>query len=98
MKLTIKEDSQGCLLEIKVVPGSSRTNIAGMLGDSIKITVAAAPEKGKANKELIKYLAKTLDISKSSITIVTGEKEHHKLVRVYDLTAQEIQGKLADLL
>lgn len=85
MELPIKEDALGCLLDIKVVPGSSRTKIAGILGKSIKVTVAAAPEKGKANKELIKYLAKILEISKSSITIVSGEKDHRKTILIAGL-------------
>ncbi len=98
MELPIKDESGSCILDIKVVPGSSRTKISGLLGDALKVTVAAAPEKGKANKELIKYLAKTLDISKSSITIVAGEKDHRKSVQIEGINIVTLKNILSGLL
>ena len=91
----IKSDGTGSLIDIKVVPGSSKTRIAGLLGDSIKVNVAAAPEKGKANKELIKYLSKNLGVPKSSISIVSGEKDQRKVLRFCDLSAEEANLKIS---
>ncbi|MBC8378073.1 MAG: DUF167 domain-containing protein, partial [Planctomycetes bacterium] len=55
----ISQDSQHNIqLTVKVVPGSSRTEIAGTLDGMLKIRVAAPPEKGKANKALLAFIAK----------------------------------------
>ncbi len=94
----IRSDGTDSLIDIKVVPGSSKTKIAGMLGDAIKVNVAAAPEKGKANKELVKFLAKTLDIPKSGITIVSGEKDQRKVLRLADFSADAVFEIIADFL
>jgi uncharacterized protein len=40
----------GCELRIKVVPGASRSGLAGILGDRVKVRVSAPPEGGKANQ------------------------------------------------
>ncbi|MBP7709650.1 MAG: DUF167 domain-containing protein [Rickettsiales bacterium] len=72
---------------IKVTPNSSQTKISGKFLDEknqeyIKINLAAVPEDNKANEELIKFLAKTLKISKSKIEIIRGETSRIKVVKV----------------
>jgi len=70
-------------LRIKVIPKSPKTEIVGELDDgTIKIRVAAPPEKGKANAELIKCLAKHFGINKSDIKIISGKSEPLKLVKI----------------
>ncbi len=44
-------------LRVKVVPGASRSEIVGVLGDPLKIRIAAPPEKGKANQALLQLIA-----------------------------------------
>jgi len=51
---------------------------------SLKIYLTAVPVDGKANKELIKLLAKELKISKSKIAIIKGEKNKEKIIEIYD--------------
>jgi uncharacterized protein len=67
---------------IKAIPGSSRTMICGLRGEELVVKVAAAPEKGKANAELIAFLAKSLACPKSSIRVVSGEHSPHKLLEI----------------
>lgn len=50
--------------------------------DEITIGVTAKPEKGEANKEIIKKLAKYFNVSKSKVKIIAGEKSRKKLVEV----------------
>jgi uncharacterized protein (TIGR00251 family) len=70
-------------LRIKVVPKSSKTEFAGYLPDGTwKVRVAAAPEKGKANRALCEFLAKHLGVAKSKIHIVAGETSQLKRIRV----------------
>ena len=56
-------------LNVKVVPGSSRNQIVGWLGDALKIKVTAPPEKGQANEVVVELLASTLGISTDAIEI-----------------------------
>ena len=70
------------LLWIKVVPGASRSQIAGVLGDRLKIRIAAAPEQGKANQAICELIARQLKIKSSQITIESGHTSPEKIVRI----------------
>lgn len=77
------------ILNIKVTPNSAKTKIAGKFFDEknqewTKINLAAVPEDGKANEELIKFLSKLLKISKSKIEIIRGETSRMKVVKLED--------------
>lgn len=81
MKIPRKE-----YLRIKVRPKSSKNEVTEILDDeTIKIRIKAVPENGKANEELIKFLAKELDIQKSQISIISGKSEPLKLIKINDL-------------
>jgi uncharacterized protein (TIGR00251 family) len=68
---------------VKVVPKSSRTELVGYLPDGTwKVKVAAAPEKGKANRALCEFLAEKLGVAKSKVHIVAGETSQLKRIRV----------------
>jgi uncharacterized protein (TIGR00251 family) len=70
-------------IRIKVVPKSSKTELAGILPDGTwKVKVAAAPEKGKANRALVEFLAGHLGVAKSRIRIVSGETSQLKRIQV----------------
>lgn len=70
-------------LAVKVFPGSPKTEFRELLADgTYKIAVAAAPEKGKANLELIKFLAKELGVLKTRLIIINGAGERLKLIKI----------------
>ena len=74
-------------LRLKVTPKASSSKIGGLVADSegnmhLKVYVTTVPEKGKANKAVIELLAKELKVPKSSISIVAGETDSYKTVRV----------------
>jgi len=70
-------------LLIKVIPNSSRTEIVEEGENFLKIKLKAAPQKGKANAELIKFLAKKFGVARSKIEIVRGLTSKKKLVRIF---------------
>ena len=75
--------SEGRLLvEIKAVPGASKTEAAGVTDGRLRVRIAAAPEDGRANSALVTFLAKELGCPKRDITIVSGEKSRLKIVAV----------------
>ncbi len=73
-------DGDTIRLEIKAVPGASKTEFAGVKDGRLRIRIAAAPEDGKANAELINFLSKTLGCAKRDLRLVSGEKSRVKMV------------------
>lgn len=70
-------------LRVKAIPRSARSEIAGTLADgTLKVRIAAAPEKGRANAELIDLLARHFGVSASAVEIVSGQTASLKLVRI----------------
>ena len=78
-------------LSLKVVPGSSRDEIVGWLGDSLKVKVKAPPEKGRANEAVIALLAERLGIDASSISMVSGHGSPAKVVDVDGMDAAALR-------
>lgn len=75
----------GIELRIKVVPGASRSQIAGPLGDRLKVRVAAAPEGGKANRAVIDLLATWLGAAQ--VELIAGHGHAEKILLVRGVTA-----------
>jgi uncharacterized protein (TIGR00251 family) len=70
-------------LWVKVIPRSAQSEIVGKLDDgTLKIKIAAPPEKGKANEELVALLAKHYGVPRSAVTIVSGHGSPRKSVRI----------------
>ena len=82
------------MFTVKVVPGSSRTAVCGLLEDMLKVKVAAAPERGKANRRLIEHLAKQLAVKKGSIEIISGQTSPVKQVRISGISARMLLERL----
>jgi len=70
-------------LQVKVFPKASRQELIEKDG-VLKAYVTAAPDKGKANKALIKLIAERYKVAKSRVVIVTGETSRNKIVEVLD--------------
>jgi len=78
-------------LPVKVIPKSPRNQVVGLMADgSLKVKVAAPPERGKANAELCAYLAKQFGVPKSRVTIESGHTSHRKRVLIH---GEPIGGK-----
>lgn len=92
--LHIEKVDGGVVFTAKVVPGSSKTVATGLLGGMVKIRVSAAAEKGKANKCLVDFLAKALDVRRSEIDIIRGQSNPVKAVRVLGISAESLLEKL----
>jgi uncharacterized protein (TIGR00251 family) len=78
MKCTIRDDRAQA--EIKAVPGASKTGFADVKEGKLRVRIAAAPEDGKANEELRRFLAKALGCPRSEVILVRGEKSRRKTV------------------
>lgn len=82
------------IIKVKIVPGSSKNKIIGAYNDALKISIAAPPIEGKANKKCIAYLAKYFDVAKSKIEIISGQTSKNKLIKIYDISPKEFLDKI----
>ncbi|AQT69063.1 hypothetical protein STSP2_02248 [Anaerohalosphaera lusitana] len=89
-RLNITSQADGVHFTVKVVPGSSKTDLAGILGDMIKVKVAAPPEKGKANKCLTEFIAKLFGIRKTDVSVVAGQTNPVKQLCVSGISADKV--------
>lgn len=94
MDLPITQYGDDVLIRIKAVPGASRDEIAGILGNRLKIRIAAAPEAGKANKAIIKLIAEKCGVKVNQITIESGHTSPEKTLRITDAHADLIINSL----
>lgn len=74
-------------LRIKVIPKSNKNEIVETFTDAdgeatIKVRIKAAPEKGKANAELIKFLSKEWGVPRANILIISGKADRLKLIKI----------------
>ena len=93
--LAIEEHNEGVVFTAKIVPGSSGpTRICGLLDEMLKVKVSAAPEKGKANQCLIKFLARQLGVKKNAVSIISGSTSPVKHIQVSGMTADMLLKKL----
>ncbi len=81
-------------IKVKIVPGSSKNKIIGAYNNALKISIAAPPVEGKANKKCIAYLAKYFDVAKSKIEIISGQTGKNKLIKIYDISQEEFLDKI----
>ena len=78
-----------------MAPGAARPAVVGRHGDAWKLRVTAAPEHGKANDAVVELLAETLDVPRSSVTLVSGAGSRNKIVELSGIEPDEIERRLA---
>jgi uncharacterized protein len=76
------------VLELHVQPGASRTEIAGMHGERLKIRLAARAVDGRANAALIEFLAAEYGVARANVSIEAGLKSRQKRVAIWKPTRQ----------
>ena len=91
--LTVKDEN--VLVKIAVKPNSRKKNIiVDSKENFLFVDLLAPPDKGKANKELLKFLSNFLDISLSRFQISSGHTTRNKIVLIKNVTKEEIKVKL----
>jgi uncharacterized protein (TIGR00251 family) len=75
---------------VRVLPAAGRSEIVGSEGGALKVRVAAPPIKDKANRALVKLLAKTLGVTNSQVEILGGHTTRRKTIRVHGVETDVI--------
>ena len=82
------------VLAVRVKPRAKRAGLLGWHGEALKVAVRAAPERGRANEELIDILADALDLPSSALEIAAGATAQDKRIRVTGIDATELRRRI----
>jgi uncharacterized protein len=96
--LELQRSNGDVLLPVIVQPRASRNAVAGLHGGALKIHLTAPPVGGAANDACLRLLAGLLGLSRAHLSIVKGTKARHKLIRIADLSIEEIRARLTGIL
>jgi uncharacterized protein len=90
----IEQTAEGVCLRVKAVPRASRSEVAGVHGDVLRIRLAAPPVDGAANEELIRFLADTLSVPRTAIRFVSGQTSRSKVITIVGVTLEQVRMSL----
>jgi len=94
-QLPLTAHAAGTLIDVKVVPGSSRDRVAGVLGARLKVTVSRPPEKGAANRAVAEVLADALGLKARDVELASGPARPEKTFLIRGLDPAEVRRRLA---
>ena len=91
----LRQNGDDVDIDILVQPRASRGRVAGVHGNELKVAITAPPVEGRANRALVEFIAKSLKVAKSRVSVVRGQASRHKTVRVSDCAVDEAGAALA---
>ncbi|MEW6111162.1 MAG: DUF167 domain-containing protein [Thermodesulfobacteriota bacterium] len=90
----LQEHPQGVTIKVRVTPRSAKNVITGEKSDSLCIRLTSPPVEGKANQDLVKFLAKELRIAPSSISVLRGSTSRDKTLLITGLDTATLLERL----
>jgi uncharacterized protein len=87
----------GAEFAVLATPGSSVSKVRGVHGSALKVAVRAAPERGKANDELLDVLAEFFGVARAQVCVNAGETSRNKRVRLSGLSIDSIRARIKTL-
>jgi len=91
-------DGASVSLSVHVQPKASRTRIAGLHGDAVKLCITSPPVDGKANAAVIEFFAKLFKIPKAAVTLASGETSRDKRLVLAGISIAQAEAMLHPLL
>lgn len=82
-------------MRVRVTPRSSRNELLGLEEEVLRVKLQAPPVEGEANRALLEFMARALDVPRSSIAIVTGHRSRQKTLAIRGLSALETVRRLS---
>ncbi|MCE5314109.1 MAG: DUF167 domain-containing protein [Armatimonadota bacterium] len=83
------------ILKLHVTPRGSKNEITGWRDDVLCVKITAPPVEGAANAAVVKFVADALNVRKSQVELVSGEKSREKSVRVIGLSESDLRSRLS---
>ena len=93
----LRLDKNHFTVELSVRPGAGKRGFLRIRPGGPVVALNSAPEKGRANRELIEFLAEVLGVPRAAVSIVKGQSARQKGVRVEASSPQRLAAKLAEL-
>lgn len=84
-------------LNVRVIPNAKKSELSGYRGGELVLRLNAPPLDGRANKAAIEFLSKMFAVSRTSVSLVSGEKSRHKIFQIVGLEKVDLERKLAEL-
>ena len=88
----------GTLLKVRVTPGAKKSGILGEADGRLRVRLQAPPVEGKANRELLRFIARELGLKKNRVRLAGGEKSREKTVLLEGLLLPEAHDRLKSVL
>ncbi len=82
MPAWLREEADALVLTLHVQPGAAHTSVDGEHGEALKLRLAAAPVEGKANAELLRWLARAFGVPRRNVVLLRGETSRAKVLRI----------------
>lgn len=92
--MCLSEAPEGVRITVKVIPKSSRSEILAPRNNALVVKLTSPPVDGKANKDLIRMIAKTLGVPQSSVEILKGHTSRDKILIARDVSVSEVNAAL----
>lgn len=90
--IPVQKTQDGVVFHIRVLPRSSRCELAGVQNDALKLKITAPPVEGQANEECIRLLADKLGVRKGQVQITGGHKSKNKTIAVAGITIKDVEA------
>jgi uncharacterized protein (TIGR00251 family) len=78
----LTQTGQVMRLRVKVIVASGSSGVSGPRNGELVVRLHSSPERGKANRELLEVLGRTLGVPRTSLRLLSGETARHKVVAV----------------
>jgi len=95
LPIDLRQEGDTLLVPLQVKPSARKIGVLGVHDGRLKIAVSAAPEKGKANQDVVRLIAKLLGVSRSAIEIRTGATSPKKVVAVTGVSRERFSQQVA---
>jgi len=93
--LRITETDGRVRFSVRVQPRASKTELAGIHGDALKIRLSAPPVDGAANDALVEFLAETFAVPRRNVRLVSGESSRSKIVEIDGINERAVRDAAA---
>lgn len=91
---SLRETEEGVILLVKVLPKSRQDLIVGWENQRLKIKVRSPPERGEANKAVIRLISKSLEIPQNQVILLKGATSRQKIFLIKGLNLTQIAYKI----
>ena len=84
-------------LKVRVIPNAKKTEFSGIREGELVLRLNAPALEGKANKAALEFVSRYFEVSKTSVSLISGEKSRHKIFQIVGLKSIVLERKLADI-